>query len=134
MKKELDEQLCREFPLLYVDRNASMQNTCMCWGFDVGDGWFKPIYELSQKLEKLIEKDIEENKNEEDYLHPRASQVKEKYGGLRFYMFSATEEMQKLIYETENLCSEICEDCGNTAKTTSVGGWFLTLCDKCNSK
>ena len=61
MKKELDKQLCEDFPLLYGDRNASMQQTCMYWGFDCGNGWHKIIRDLSSKLEPLIKKWIEEN-------------------------------------------------------------------------
>jgi len=60
VKKELDEALCKDFPLLYRDRNASMRSTCMCWGFP-GDGWEPIIRELSEKLEGMIEKFIKEN-------------------------------------------------------------------------
>ncbi len=44
MKEELDKKLVEAFPLLYGDRNAPMQTTCMCWGFP-GDGWFdRPVF------------------------------------------------------------------------------------------
>ncbi|MAG26478.1 hypothetical protein CMI47_13100 [Candidatus Pacearchaeota archaeon] len=61
MKEELDKKLVKVFPLLYSDRYASMQSTCMCWGFDCDSGWFDLIAELSAKLEVLIIKYIEEN-------------------------------------------------------------------------
>lgn len=61
MKKELDEKLVKTFPLLYKDRFASMQRTCMCWGFDVQDGWFQLIWDASAKLEPLIEQWIKDN-------------------------------------------------------------------------
>jgi len=61
MKKELDDKLVNTFPMLYKDRNASKQETAMCWGFTCGDGWFDIIWELSSKLEPLIHNFIEAN-------------------------------------------------------------------------
>ncbi len=55
MNPELDKKLCEAFPILYQDREAPMQSTCMCWGFP-GDGWFQIIWDLSEKLEALLGK------------------------------------------------------------------------------
>src|SRR5579864_3526705 len=95
MKKELDDKLVESFPNLYADRHASMQETCMCWGFP-GDGWFDLIFELSKKLELMILLLPEEQRKE-----MKASQVKEKFGGLRFYMTYHHTEMAKLIAQAE---------------------------------
>lgn len=166
MKQELDEKLCATFPLLYHDRFASMQQSAMCWGFP-GDGWFDLLWELSSKLEPLIQKFIDENPNGycecgcEKPMHdingkctsvfeadkwvdvptpchcakfilsaPRASQVKEKYGTLRFYMTSSTKEMQTLITKAEHLSAETCEGCGGPGELTGTG-WLTTLCAGC---
>lgn len=123
MDKKLDDQLVEECPNLYRDRHGSPQETCMCWGFDVGDGWFPLIYDLSVKLEKLILELPEEERE-----HCKASQVKEKFGGLRFYMDGATEEMLKLISDAETLSYQICEDCGAKGERRG-GGWIKVLCD-----
>jgi hypothetical protein len=53
MKKELDEALVKDFPLLYCERYWDMSRTCMIWGFP-GSGWEPIIRELSSKLESLI--------------------------------------------------------------------------------
>jgi hypothetical protein len=126
MKKELDEKLCKEFPLLYCGRYADKQTTCMCWGFAIGDGWYDIIYDLSSKLEPLIAEMSEDGR-------PRASQVKEKFGGLRFYMSSETDEMSKLISEAESASYITCEKCGAPGEQRG-GGWVKTLCDECNKK
>ena len=39
MREELDKQLCEKYPLLFKNRNAPMTETCMCWGFEHGDGY-----------------------------------------------------------------------------------------------
>lgn len=44
MREELDKQLCEKFPDIFKNRNAPMNQTCMCWGFSCGDGWY-PILE-----------------------------------------------------------------------------------------
>ena len=167
MDENLDKKLCEDFPLLYADRNASMQTTCMCWGFP-GDGWHSIIRELSSKLESLIQKFIDENPNlpcrwcsvkkdvheqgwhskgkwEDDGVskhyvchgpngyeaeYPRASQVKEKYASLRFYMTSASNEMYDLIREYERKSTITCEDCGAPGKLRG-GRYYVTQCDDC---
>lgn len=126
MKDELDRQLCEAFPLLYRDRHASMQETCMCWGLDVGDGWYDIILRLSEKLEKMIAACPEDP----DYGRPCASQVKEKFGGLRFYMTSSTDEMEAAIDFAEGEADVTCEICGEPG-TIGGKGWLSCLCEKC---
>jgi hypothetical protein len=128
MKEELDKKLVETFPLLYGDRYASMRSTAMCWGFP-GNGWFDLIWGLSSKIEPLIQKFIDENQDTEYY--PKAAQVKEKFGGLRFYMTCGTGEIFKLIEEAEALSCKTCEECGKPGKGRS-GGWIHTLCDCCH--
>jgi hypothetical protein len=57
-------------------------------------------------------------------------QVKEKYGGLRFYVDGVTDAMYELIEQAERLSYHTCEACGKSGKTRGTG-WIVTLCDKC---
>ena len=59
----------------------------------------------------------------------RVSQVKEKYGGLRFYVGGAPREVHDIIDECERLSYTICEVCGKPGKLRE-GGWLRTLCDE----
>lgn len=131
MRKELDEQLCKEFPELYINRNGDMRYTCMVWGFDHGDGWFSIIHNLSGVADNLIKNfndDLERKFRESkglkyDYklteeekqnigfgkLQIVADQVKEKYGTLRFYWhtyikdgFKYPDELKESIEEVYN--------------------------------
>lgn len=65
--------------------------------------------------------------------HSRASQVKEKYGTLRFYMTTETKEMTQYINEAESLSAVTCETCGNPGKMCNTG-WCNTICDDCKKK
>jgi len=131
MDNKLDEALVKNFPNLYADRNGDMKSTLMCWGFECQDGWEPLIRELSEKLEKLI---VEYKKEYPSAEHsPRAMQVKEKYGTLRFYMTTSTAEMESLIDEAESKSAKTCEDCGAIGKLRG-GGWLRTLCNKCETE
>ena len=57
----------------------------------------------------------------------KVSQVKEKFGGLRFYICGGTEEMFDRIDRAESESLETCEECGEPG-TLKDGGWLRTLC------
>jgi hypothetical protein len=95
----------------------------MVFGFECGDGWFDIIYNLSAKISKL-DPDC------------RAMQVKEKFGGLRFYTggvnIDVSDEVWKVIDEAEEMSYMTCEKCGSLddVKQTETG-WVYTLCKNC---
>ena len=157
MKRELDEALCAKYPLIFRDRHADMRTTAMCWGFEIGDGWYNIIdvlcglltsdYRQAQsRYEHLLEtgagnvlygtktvtqEAIDEacvKMNEEAERVPVAVQVKEKFGGLRFYVQAATDTHYKYITFAENMSYRTCEECGAPGKTYT-DGWHKTLCD-----
>jgi len=123
MKKELQDKLVKDFPGLYVQVNLPPNQTCMCWGFEVGSGWFDIIYNLSQKIVEL---------------DPRvqAVQVKEKFGGLRFYINGTRSDMvYSLISNAEDESYVTCENCGTKENVSqNEYGWIYTLCDTCRTK
>ena len=117
MNKKNTETLLKDFPKLYRQYYLPMTETCMCWGFDCDDGWFDLIYELSKKL-KIASPNTE------------AVQVKEKFGGLRYYFTSTTEEGAKLIRNAEEKSYHICEVCGKKGVLREDLPWMRTLCLK----
>jgi hypothetical protein len=128
MKAELDAALVRDFPLLYSDRNAAPQATCMCWGFECGDGWEPLIRALSVKLEAAIAALPADQ--QPNY---KAMQVKEKFGTLRFYLTMGTDEMFDMVEVAEAASAETCEGCGQPGSRRG-GGWIVTNCDACAEK
>jgi len=59
---------------------------------------------------------------------PVASQVKEKFGGLRFYVNAATDKHFNYISFAESMSYRTCEECGAPGKRYT-DGWHTTLCD-----
>ncbi len=56
-------------------------------------------------------------------------QIKEKFGGLRFYIGEGTDEMFDRISEAENQSFKTCMKCGRPGNPTDTG-WILTLCEE----
>lgn len=56
-----------------------------------------------------------------------AEQVKEKFGGLRFYYRGGDEYIRGLVSFAESMSYRVCEDCGKPG-TVGGRGWIRTLC------
>jgi hypothetical protein len=57
-------------------------------------------------------------------------QVKEKFGGLRFYINEGTSEIHQRIAKAEIESMKICEITGKLGKLRTDIGWYRTLCDE----
>jgi hypothetical protein len=127
MQKELESQLVKKYPKIFEMVGSSPQESCMAWGLAVGDGWYWLIDNLCSHLQGIID-------NNEDVQQVVAAQVKEKFGGLRFYINSGSDEQYGAIGLAEHMSYSICEDCGTTKDVTTEGpGWIRTLCQECQS-
>jgi hypothetical protein len=51
MREELDKALCERYPKIFVNRNAPMNETCMCWGICTGDGWYNLLDQLCSAIQ-----------------------------------------------------------------------------------
>lgn len=123
MKQELDELLCNKYPKMFVNRHKSMQETCMCWGFSCGDGWFDLIDQLCGNIQSYID-----NNKHLNVPQVTVDQVKEKFGTLRFYVTGGNELIRGMIWFAESMSGRICETCGAPGKRRG-NGWIVTLCD-----
>lgn len=139
MKEELDKQLCEKYPKIFKMRNASMQETAMCWGFEHGDGWYNILDAACANIQNHInwkrktEPFASMTDEEFDEIHqPIAAQVKEKFGGLRFYVDNCDDYVSGVVAMAESMSYRTCETCGAPGVKRS-GGWIRTLCDGCCS-
>lgn len=125
MKPELDAQLCERYPKMMVNRNKSMMETTMYWGFECGDGWFNIIDQLMDNIQHHIDW---RNRKGEVVLQVTVDQVKEKFGTLRFYYTGGDDYVRGLVSMAESMSGVTCESCGNPGKSTG-GGWIKTVCE-----
>jgi hypothetical protein len=124
MKQEHDEYLCKVYPKMMANRNAPMTETCMCWGFECGDGWFPILNQLMGNIQHHIDW---KNRTEEVVPQVVLQQVKEKFGTLRFYYSGGDDYISGLVSMAESMSGIMCETCGNPGTRTS-GGWIKTAC------
>jgi hypothetical protein len=112
MTPALAHQLMQTFPRLFAHGDA-------VYPFRCGDGWYQLLYDLASQLVSLEppEADLQLN------------QVKEKFGGLRFYTRSVlSAASQRLIEEAEAQSFTICEACGAPGVLQRRRGWLRTRC------
>lgn len=88
-----------------------------CSFFEVDNGWLPLIKELIEDLIKLG-------------WDKKVTQVKEKFGGLRFYINSGSNEIHERITEAERKSYETCEITGNPGELRNDIGWYRTLCEE----
>jgi hypothetical protein len=60
---------------------------------------------------------------------PEVTQVKEKFGTLRFYLTNETEAITEMIEDAEKKSSAICEVCGYKGKMMGAT-WFKVRCHR----
>jgi hypothetical protein len=137
MKQELDQLLCEKYPKMMVNRDKSMMETCMCWGFECGDGWFTILDQLMGNIQHHIDwnnKNFEKGyKQYKQVPQVTLDQVKEKFGTLRFYYQGGDDEISGMVRMAESMSAVTCEQCGNPG-TTGGQGWITTLCETHRNK
>lgn len=133
-RDEYDKYMCKTYPDFFKDRNKPMNVTCMCWGFDIGKGWYSTLDEVCRKLTEI---------KKVSGIDFAFDQIKEKYGGGRFYFHaSKVNEKNETWYNiAESIVSQaeldvdcICADCAESYyEKIIIGGWFYDICPKCFS-
>ena len=144
MNDEHTKKLLNDFPEFFKHRN-NPQESLMIFGFECRDGWFDLIYNLCKDIKEYY---LTEYNNGDEFYHCIPDdfyvvQVKEKFGGLRYYITAAPEYVHNLIHDAENKSFYVCEHCGKENPEYKKGDkrykgfyrdklpWILTLCDDC---
>jgi hypothetical protein len=114
------EELVQKYPEAFKSSIDPLYPFPM-FGFECGDGWAAL---LEPPIKYIHEYNVE--KPEEDRIS--ISQIKEKFGTLRFYIHGHDDTLDKLINEAENKSEITCENCGEEGKLRGRG-WYYTACD-----
>lgn len=98
---------------IYTDREPITDS----YYFEVEEGWYPLIKDLITDLINLgWNKEI--------------TQVKEKWGTLRFYINEGNKEIFKRINKAEEESENICEITGKVGELRTDIGWYRVLCDE----
>lgn len=160
MKPELEKILVEKYPKIFVDYGKSHQESALSWGLEVGAGWFNLIDHTCESLSHLYTSGL--SLGDQRYVPLDAptviaTQIKEKFGGLRFYyrleLPDKVKELEKqaetdaklkeaidawsrdyiqfvdgIIYMAETISMRTCERTGLKGELhRTPGGWYKVL-------
>jgi hypothetical protein len=97
-------------------------------GIAISQGWWPIIETLCANIQSHTDW---WNKNRETrpvVEQVVVEQIKEKFGGLRFYYSGGDDTVAGMVRMAESWAARSCEECGAPG-TCHGGGWVRTLCD-----
>jgi hypothetical protein len=121
MRNELQQRLVDRWPS-WFSIGGDPRYTSMHFGFQHRDGWFDLLWRLCDRLEPVVAVVERETGRRFEVL-----QVKEKFGGLRFYVNYQNDLISTLIEASRFESLHICEVCGQPGQLRA-GNWIETLC------
>ena len=159
MRDELELKLAEQFPFMRKKEslqeqreNGGISDLYSAYGCQMGDGWYELMVDLCAEITAAYERagvpvDIV------------VDQVKEKWGGLRFYYHTPDcpvgshafdiigvgslrntggdspleHEIAEIVSKYEEKSVTVCEDCGKPGTRRKLG-YVRTLCDACFEK
>lgn len=150
MKTELQKKLLETYPQFFQTKqkiyigekpmNEELQELVnqkemvspIQFGFECGDGWYMLLNELMGNIANHIENRNRFNREKnEPEVRVDITQIKEKFGGLRFYYNGGDDYIDGMVTMAESLSYHICESCGTTKNIGYTKGWITTLCEDC---
>jgi hypothetical protein len=171
---DMQERLYKKYPKIFRQKDLSMQQTCMCWGIECGEGWENLLDALCSSIQYHIDNSRSnrarylinlravkralkngtlnelannvfryDSDRKEKFLNDplnfydpievipqlEATQVKEKFGTLRFYSMGGDEYCFGAISMAEYMSGITCEICGDKGRIVG-GGWVKCRCEK----
>lgn len=152
MSPEKQQALFDKYPEIFRERVLSPQETCLCWGLECDSGWYDLIDALCEALTYTYITGLKVGEEFVEVKPPKvvATQVKEKFGTLRFYyrlefaedftkLCETNDEARKIadrytayfdgiVHMAEILSGRTCEITGAPGEICVRNGWYKTLC------
>lgn len=113
--EEFSKKMTERFPKMFEGKYG---------GFAVGPGWWPILESLCANIQSHIDWRVKQNKHIEQVV---VEQIKEKFGGLRFYYQGGDDEISGMVRMAEAWADRSCEECGAPGESGGQG-WIKTLC------
>jgi hypothetical protein len=114
--EEFEKRMIEAYPKMFAEPYG---------GFAVGPGWWPILESLCGQIQHHLDW---KNKKSEVVAQVTVDQIKEKFGGLRFYYSGGDDEISGMVSMAESWAAHSCETCGAPGERRD-GGWIKTLCD-----
>ena len=133
MNEKLTEKLKKKYPKLFKLLNEYNENSgkympIEAFGIECNDGWYPLIDNICSGIKKICLKN--------NVKIPVVHQIKEKFGGLRFYIGTVNKKVSKevfdIIHKGEKVSYNICENCGTKDNVELYNkGYIKVRCEDC---
>jgi len=114
--EEFEKRMVETYPKMFAEPYG---------GFAVGSGWWPILESLCGQIQHHLDW---KNKKLEAVPQVTVDQIKEKFGGLRFYYSGGDDAINGMVSMAESWAAHSCETCGAPGERRD-GGWIKTLCD-----
>ena len=140
MQAELQQTLIEKYPKIFqVNRSRRLEPYAM-FGIECGDGWYDILNALcfqiqnyidwnNSQRQRLLENNPHNMKIPDEIPQVVVSQVKEKFGSLRFYYDGGDDRILGMISMADSMSAVTCEICGDRGRMRGRS-WLYTACDK----
>jgi hypothetical protein len=123
-------------PSFYDELKNSFPKMCssIYGGVWIGEGWKPIVRALCANIQNHIDTTnrwrAQYRPELEQIEQVTVEQIKEKFGGLRFYYSGGDEYINGLVEMAESWADNTCETCGKPGEVRDNFGWMITLCDE----
>ena len=125
------QEIIQKYPKIFVPYEGNPMD--VNW-HGVPKGWLPIIDKLCGSIQNYIDSYKRWDKEKQEWKHPpqlTCTQMKEKFGGLRFYYDGGDDLIEGMVVMAEYLCDITCQDCGSEQDIGQTKGWVSTLCRTC---
>lgn len=140
MKAELEQTLVEKYPKIFQVSEDRKLYPFPMFGIECQSGWYNILNALcfqiqhhidwnNSQRERLLESNPYNIKIPDEIAQVVVTQVKEKFGTLRFYYDGGDEQIHGMARMAEAMSAVTCETCGNSGKFRGRG-WYYTACDE----
>ena len=126
--RQLRKALTEEYPYLLPRKmttgevHSDYDYQFIVGEYDLPEGWMELFLQCCEDLKEPLVK--------ADYLDKfRFSELKEKYGSMRMYTFTAPAEVQDILSKYEFLSAQVCCECGKPAVAMTTD-WICPYCEE----
>lgn len=123
------EELINKYPKIFEDYEDNPDR--VNW-YGLPKGWISVMDKLCGCIQSYIDNHVTYTKDGK--YRPQqvtCSQMKEKFGGLRFYTNGHDQVVEGMISMAEHMCYNTCDECGSEEDLGVTSGWVSVKCRKC---
>jgi hypothetical protein len=127
--KDPIDVLAQKYPSVFKNMEESVM-------YSLPSGWVSLVDKLCEELSVVLEEEKKAKPESQDNPLFVLLQIKEKFGGLRFYYVMNTENddlvrtVQRMVDKAEDTSYTICEVTGKKGDLCKSGIQFKTLCEE----